>query len=763
VVDSLEVSERFLWDLRKTVSELVIENYSGHMRDLAHENGLRYTVEAYGSPCDFLPYAGQADEPMGEFWTPSGMAIETCRGMASAAHVYGKRIVGAEAFTADDHERWLEHPATLKPLGDRAFCEGINRFVFHRYAMQPWATGRRPGMMMGPWGQHYERTQTWWEQSSAWHEYLARCQLLLRQGLFVADICYLQAEAPPQGFGSHPRNGYDWDECSADAVSERMKAVPNQIFLPDGMSYRVLVLPPTTSMTPALLRSVRDLTRAGATIIGAPPSRSPSLNHYPKAEAELKDIVADLWADCDGVNMKTRRYGQGLVVRGIEPEQYLRDAGVPPDFTGHRQLRYIHRSTESNHIYFVASSARNSLTTSATFRVGGGVPELWWPETGRIERAPVFSQTNGVTTLALQLPPAGSVFVIFRAPLGSQDPIVSLKREGKPVLDAVNSPTRGKPIKATVQRARYGVLTDPARTRDVREKLQKLLDSDLTSFKVARMAEGDDPAYLVVKTLEVDYTVDGKSFHLTGTDPEDLDFEPAGVSEGPIATVHILPESAPIVEAWSPGSYEAYTASGRVLKHHVTTVPPPVEVTGAWQVRLNEGKEKAPAISLDRLISWSDHADARLKYFSGTATYSKRFDIPTSMTAKNKRVYLDLGEVQVMAEVTINGEKLPLLWKEPFQLEITKAAKRGANKLEVKVVNLWPNRLIGDEQLPEDSKRNQDGTLKQWPQWLADGKPSPAGRSTFVSWRLWKKQDALLRSGLLGPVRVICSEIGELK
>jgi hypothetical protein len=223
VVDSLEVSERFLWDLRKTVSELVIENYSGHMKDLAHNAGLRYTVEAYGSPCDFLTYAGQADEPMGEFWTPSGSAMETCKGMASAAHIYGKRIVGAEAFTADDHERWLEHPAMLKSLGDRAFCEGINRFVFHRYAMQPWVPERRPGMMMGPWGQHYERTQTWWEQSSAWHEYLARCQFLLRQGVFVADICYLQAEAPPQGFGSHPRNGYDWDECSADVVLDRIR------------------------------------------------------------------------------------------------------------------------------------------------------------------------------------------------------------------------------------------------------------------------------------------------------------------------------------------------------------------------------------------------------------------------------------------------------------------------------------------------------------------------------------------------------------
>jgi len=221
VVESLEVSERFLRDLRQTVSELVVENYAARTRELAHANGLRFTVEAYGSPCDFIPYGGEADEPMGEFWSPSG-AMATCKGMAGCAHVYGRRIVGAEAFTAGHQERWLEHPAAIKALGDRAFCEGINRFVVHRYALQPWPELRQPGMTMGPWGQHYERTQTWWEETPAWHRYLARCQFLLRQGLYAADLCYLQAETPPQGFGDHPRQGYDWDECAADVVLQRM-------------------------------------------------------------------------------------------------------------------------------------------------------------------------------------------------------------------------------------------------------------------------------------------------------------------------------------------------------------------------------------------------------------------------------------------------------------------------------------------------------------------------------------------------------------
>jgi len=132
IVGSLEISDRFLWDVRRTVSELVIENYAGQFRRLANSHGMRFTVEAYGGPCDSIPYGGQADEPMGEFWTPSGAALPTCRGMASAGHIYGKPIIGAEAFTSGKQERWREHPALLKALGDRAFCDGINRFVFHR-------------------------------------------------------------------------------------------------------------------------------------------------------------------------------------------------------------------------------------------------------------------------------------------------------------------------------------------------------------------------------------------------------------------------------------------------------------------------------------------------------------------------------------------------------------------------------------------------------------------------------------------------------
>jgi len=837
VVGSLEISERFLWDLRQTVSELVIENYAGRMHELANAAGMRFTVEAYGGPCDSIAYGGRSDEPMGEFWTPSG-AIETCRGMASAGHVYGKRIIGAEAFTSADKERWLEHPAILKSHGDRAFCEGINRFVFHRYAMQPWTDGRVPGMTMGPWGQHYERTQTWWDWTPAWHTYLARCQHLLRQGLFVADICRVQSEAPAQGFGYYDRHGYDWDECGAEVVLTRMAVKGGRIVLPDGMSYRVLVLPWSQTMTPGLLRKVKELVEAGATVLGPRPSASPSLSGYPQCDDEVKQLAAELWGDTDGQKIMEHHLGKGRVIWSNSPEKMLAESGVPADFTAGQPLRFIHRSTADAEIYFVANLQPYEFATTCSFRVAGRVPELWWPDSGRIERAAMWQEKDGVTHVVVPFEPSGSVFVVFRERSQKNDAAVLVKHDGKEILSAIpkppvrivirkalygvlDDPARTRDVTAriqakadagerdfvvrtmaegddpargavktlvvdyevegrslhvkaqdpavihlserapsvTIEKARYGVLHDPNRTRDVREKLQRVVDSGESSFKVALMAEGDDPAYLVVKTLEIDYTKDGQHLRLSGTDPETIDFSPTPVPSRPVAVARVDEKGRAFLEVREPGEYEMVTPVGRT-RHMVVKAPQkPLEVAGPWKVRFAPGWGAPAEITLDKLISWSAHNDPGVKYFSGQATYTRTLTIPRETLAKGQKLSLDLGRVEAMAEVKLNGKTFPTLWKPPFVVGITEAAKAGENKLEVRVVNLWPNRLIGDEQLPEDSERNDNGTLKKWPQWLLDGKPSPTGRLTFTSWRLWKKDEPLRDSGLLGPVTLRTTEV----
>jgi len=744
VLESLEVSERFLWDLRQTVSDLVVENYAGHMAKLAHQRGLRLSIEAYGGPCDDMTYAGRADEPMCEFWIGGG-AFETCKGMASAAHTYGKRILGAEAFTADDRERWLQHPGSIKALGDRAFCEGVNRFVFHRYAMQPWLN-YRPGMTMGPWGLHYERTTTWWEQSKPWHEYLSRCQYLLRQGLFIADICYLQPEDSPQGFHGHRRSGYDYDNCTAEVVLTRMSVRDGRIVLPDGMNYRLLVLPEAATMTPPLLRKIKGLVEAGATVVGPRPRKSPSLSDYPKCDEQVKQLADELWGDCDGRTVKEHACGKGKIVWGLTPEEVLAKMGVQPDFTAGPFVRWIHRSVDGMEIYFVASAGQQPIDTLCAFRVERGRPEFWQPETGQIEQVAAYEEGDGITRIPIRFEPSGSVFVVFRRRAKSFDPVVSMTRDGRQVL-----PAPERKAKVVIEKAIYGVLSDPNRTRDVQARLQAVVDGGELSFQVARMAEGDDPAFLVVKTLIVDYTVDGKPFKASGQDPEEITLVSSTGSEY-VAEVHSGANGRLSLEAWQPGRYELKTASGQTLRGEAAVLPKPLDVTGSWELRFPSNAGAPEQVAIEKLVSWSEHSDPGVKHFSGMGTYTKTINVPRTMLGKSRRLYLDLGNVQVMAQVKLNGKDLGILWRSPYRVDITDAVKAGQNTLEVKVVNLWINRMIGDESLPEDSSRNDNGTLKEWPQWVQEGKPSPTGRYTFTSWRLWKTGDPLQESGLIGPV-----------
>ena len=956
VVDSLEISERFLWDVRQTVSELLVENYAGHMRTLAHRSGLHLSIEAYGDgPFDDLAFAGQADEPMSEFWSWNRFgAAETCTEMASAAHVYGKPILGAEAFTATDAEKWQGHPANIKELGDWAFCEGVNRFVFHRYALQPWKDVR-PGVSMGPWGLHYERTQTWWEQSRAWHAYLARCQYLLQQGLFVADLCFLTPENAPQGFqspvkGSHDRTGYNFDGCPPDALLTRMEVKNGRLVLPDGMSYRMLVLPRTGTMTPQMLRKIRDLVVAGATVLGMPPTRSPSLVGYPQADADVRQLAQELWGDGQPTaELAERAVGKGLVLWGREllpqpepeydsgsalgsakwiwfneghPERsappgtrYFRrivtlDAGskvasarllmtadnefdcwvngrkaghgdrfqqahamsvghllkpgpnviavaavnttesanpagligaltvrfadkrmldvvtdgsweasktvadtwktdpasagwpaalplgpmgmapwheieegapggsdttldiavagrvlaklgVSPDFACPSAAdgagpRYIHKRIGDNDVYFVANKDAQCREFVCSFRVQGRRPELWWPDTGRIEPSVVFEQAEGCTRVPLRLDPSGSVFVIFREPLAGFDPVVSVARNGEPVLP---SPKSGANI--TVQKAVYGLLDDPKATRDVTAKVQALFAKGTLAFAVTDMAKDDDPAFMQVKTLRIDYLANGEAFSVSSTDGQRISVNAPAPALA--ATLHSGADGALVLEASEPGRYQVKTASGKTLTADVPAVPQPVEIAGEWAVEFPPKSGAPERVVLPKLISWSEHADSGVKYFSGTATYRKTFEIPAAMLGASRHLTLDLGKVDIMAEVKLNGQSFDVLWKKPFTLDVTRAVHPGSNTLEIKVVNLWINRLIGDEQLPDDSPRNKDGrTLSAWPDWLLAGKPSPTGRFTFTSHRLWKKDDPLVPSGLLGPVTLRVTECVKL-
>jgi hypothetical protein len=612
VVGSLEVSERFLWDLRQTAQELVLQNHASHLRELGRRDGFGLSIEPYDmNPCADLSLGGAASVPMCEFWAKGhGFHTEfSAFEAASIAHTLGRPIVAAESFTSGDTERWQLYPGALKGQGDWALCAGVNRFVFHRYQHQPWLD-RAPGMTMGPYGVHWERTQTWWDMAGGYHQYLARCQFLLRRGLPVADICYLAPEGAPHVFrppnsatrGDPPdRLGYNFDGCAPEALMDHAGVSDGRLVFPGGMSYRVLVLPRFDTMTPALLRKIKGLVEAGATLVGAPPRKSPGLCNYPQCDAEVERLAAELWGE---PAVSDRQVGKGRVIRdtqAIQPAPFpdiypdyasvarlLAAMNVSPDFNAEPFLRYTHRHDGDADIYFVANPEARPLEANATFRVSGRQPELWDPVTGEQRALPEFAQRAGRTSVPLRFDSHQSFFIVFRKAAAS--------------------------------------LPAP-----------------------------------------------GRNF----ADPR-----------------------------------------------------PVQEIDGPWEVAFQPNRGAPERVRFDTLTDWSKDSDPGVKYFSGIATYRTQFD----WKPRHSRVFLDLGQVQVMAGVCLNGRDLGPVWTAPFRVEVTAALKPGPNLLEIRVANLWPNRLIGDAALP------------------------PAQRVAWTTWNPFKKDSPLLPSGLLGPVRLAAEE-----
>lgn len=763
VVENLEVSNRFLWDFRQTISDLLVENYAACMRKLADKHGIGLSIEGYsGVPADELRYGGQANEPMSELWSnPRWNAWNIVAEMTSAGHVYGRNIIGQETFTAGPSEKWQAYPAVVKDIGDWAFGEGVNRFVFHRFAMQPWTNPHyAPGMSMDSTGMHYERTETWWHLTKPWHDYVARCQYMLRQGHFVADVCYMQAEGAPQEFatldvgpGNPPRRpGYNYDFCPAEVVLTRMECINGFLTLPGGMKYRILVLPDSLTMTPQLLKKLKKLVDAGATVIGSPPQKSPSLRDFPHCDNEVQRLARELWAS-------------GKITAGTTAAKALATKGVKPDFQCDQPMvRWTHRRMADMDLYFVANGevadklpfAGKSILANCAFRSAGVQPEFWDPETGRISPVPAYEYAGGTTRIPIAFEPKGSVFVVFRKGKSAvvADPIRSVSRIGKILFatNAVSRPHLNPHIK--ILSASYGVPGQPQHTRHVTAIVQKLVNQGNTHFPVIKIAAiGGDPDPGVVKTLDIHYEVDGHQGYISFQDGQQVYFAESGPAYKQIVALEAENNGQIKAIVTEPGEYDCVFASGKHATINIPDIPKPVVIEGPWRVEFPAGWGAPPEIHLDKLIAWNKYPDAGVRYFSGTAEYHTEFEIPAELFASDRRIFLDLGDVAVMAHVTLNNHDLGILWKPPFRLDATTALQPRHNTLSIQVTNLWINRMIGDQQLPEDSDRGPDGNLLKWPQWLLEGKPSPTGRFTFTTWQHWQKGDPLAESGLIGPVK----------
>ncbi|RZK76058.1 MAG: glycosyl hydrolase, partial [Pedobacter sp.] len=639
-VISPEVSERFREDFDRTIQDCIAVNYYGHFAELCHKYGMKVGNEAGGPndipPIDALKNFGTSDILAGEFWVNGHRNAKggynksrrerlNLKQTATAAHMYGKRQAEAEAFTQQEKDgtHWSLSPSDLKPYANDAFCEGINRFMLHAATCQPPEDGK-PGFVYCA-GQHFTPNITWWEQSKEFFDYLSRCQFMLQQGNFVADVCFYLGERPP--LLAPPKYnipslgpGYDCDYSNPEVLLTRMTVKNGRIVLPDGMNYKVLVLQnaistlpeiakevgsyqslnisavPSKAMSLPVIKKIRELINLGATVIGAPPERSAELKNYPEADVELRKIAQEIWGDLDGKTRTERRLGKGRIIWGKTPREVLLADNVYPDFSfvgqndDPEKFDYIHRVDGDTEIYFVINRNNESVTNDFTFRVAGKQPEIWDALTGKSVTAKSYKQSNGSTTLPLAFDKFGSYFVVFRKP-------VALNASGS-----------------------YG----------------------LNFPKLTELSQLGGP-------------------WSAAFDPE-----------------------------WG-------------------------------------GPAKA---EFPELISWTKRPEEGIKYYSGEATYTKTFNL-----AKTEgRLFIDLGEVKDVAEVRLNGKKLGVLWCAPWRIEITDAAKPTGNVLEVKVINLWANRVVHDLSLPVEKRLTKTHEVFRFD--------------------MLNVNTPLLESGLLGPVKV---------
>lgn len=856
VVGSLERSERFLWDFRETVAELMLQNYAGHLRELAHAHGMRLSIEGYDGTCDDLRYAGRADEPMGEFWRGcySGLALhDTCETAASAAHVYGKRIVGAEAFTALRGD-FLDHPATLKPLADWALCVGINRFDLSEWVFQPWMNAA-PGMTLGSFGTLFGRTLTWWPQSKAWHEYLGRCQQMLREGQFIADICFVTPEGAPHRFipplpasvrGVVPcRPGHDFDGCPPELIIDAMQVENGELVLPSGMRYRLLVLPTydaqgepvirladgadyaykplplpkVRTMTPALLKSVQTLVQQGATVLGWRPAKSPSLAGFPECDQEVTRLADALWGVGSGdQGVGERRVGKGRVYWGSTPEQVLAELGVPRDFACSPNLEGMLNHTHRRHadgtdVYFVVNKSNTAIEGTISVRVQGKDPEVLWPRTGARERLPFFSENNAITELPVSLAANESAFIVFRHRLA--EPVVALSRDGEQVwpskkfavaaLDArddsfimaawvqyvapviplpaerggrlvydtgLDLPGPGVSTFTAPGQGRAGFVVGANGIvifrygRDSRVEPLLAYEMAISGPIHVGVLYADRIPRLFVNGMLVK-TGSRAAAALPGSsgweDRRPFAVEVAALQQfedmlvatgirGPATDGGRLP-AVDFLNGliWQSGTYRLTTATGRKRDVGVQ-LPASTPISGPWSVEFDRDSGGPGEVMFERLHDWSSRQEPGIRYYSGMARYRKRFPHERDRDP-GLRVYLDLGRVADLAEVLLNGHDLGVLWAPPYRLDITRYLQP-VNELEVRVINRWVNRLIGDAHQPEDTRYGESGAAETWPDWLLAGQSSPTGRRTFMSQRVWRKEDPLLVAGLLGPVHL---------
>lgn len=437
VIDSQNISDRFLWDVRRLIADFVSYKYVGGLRKISNEYNLTTWLECYGHwgfPGEFLQYGGQSDEIAGEFWSTGDLGDIENRIASSCGHIYGKRLVWAESFTAGGPD-FSRYPGEMKQRGDKFFAEGINATLYHLYIQQP--DDREPGIN-APFGNEFNRHNTWFSQLDVFNQYIKRCNYILQQGYYVADVAYFIGEDAPKMTGIRSPEipqGYSYDYINAEVIEKSGRVEDDKLVIDGGMRYSVLVLPPQKTMRPSFITKLQQLVKEGLVVIGPKPERSPSLQDFPEADHLVCSIADEMWSGDKFFN-RCSNYGKGRIYPNASIEEVFAELGIMPDFGCNDPalpLLFLHRTLPDGEIYFISNQENRAIQFNSTFRVDSTlVPELWNPQTAEVRKLPEYRHLSKTTEIPMKLEPLESAFIVFR------------KQQNALANDRINVPDKAK-------------------------------------------------------------------------------------------------------------------------------------------------------------------------------------------------------------------------------------------------------------------------------------------------------------------------------
>ena len=500
VVGSREQSDRFLWDVRRLIADEISYNYVGGLREASHRHGLTTWLENYGHwgfPGEFLQYGSQSDEIAGEFWSFGELGNIENRSASSCGHIYGKQKVWAESFTCGGPD-FTQYPGQMKQRGDRFFTEGINATLLHLYIQQP--DDRVPGINAN-FGNEFNRNNTWFSQMDVFARYLKRCNYMLQQGRYVADVAYFLGEDAPKMTGVRnpelPR-GYSFDYVNAEVLMDA-HVDKGKLTLKSGMQYSVLVLPKIRTMRPALLRKLKQLVADGLVLQGPAPSKSPSLQDYPQCDAEVQALAEEMWQTADQPFASCVGYGKGRIYPQASIEQIMNDLGIVPDFTTDDvalPVMFIHQTFDDGEYYFVSNQSDQTISFDAVFRAQGKKPELWNPLTAELRWLPEYAALTKATKIPLVLQPYESSFIVFRS-AADATPVEGRNYPERQIVSRIETPWtvtfqsgRGGPAEPVS----FEQLTDWIQHADNRIKYFSGTATYTNTFKVSKLPTA--PVYI---------------------------------------------------------------------------------------------------------------------------------------------------------------------------------------------------------------------------------------------------------------------------